>query len=144
MKPVARNILAVVVGLVVGSAVNMGLVMVSGAVIPLPAGVDVSTVETLRENSHLLEPRHFVFPFLAHALGTLVGAIIAARIAATHQLLLAMFIGVSFLIGGTTMVVMARTPVWFNLLDLVAAYLPMGWLGWKLGMPKKQGDFPSS
>jgi hypothetical protein len=33
---------------------------------------------------HLFEPRHFVMPFLAHALGTLAGALAAFLIAATY------------------------------------------------------------
>ena len=37
-----RLILAVIAGLVVGSLVNMALVMLSGHVIPPPAGVDTA------------------------------------------------------------------------------------------------------
>ena len=51
----------------------MGLIMLSGKVIPPPAGSDVATMEGLKASLHLFEPKHFVFPFLAHALGTLVG-----------------------------------------------------------------------
>ena len=42
MKRVFRLILAVIAGLVVGSLVNMALVMLSGHVIPPPAGVDTT------------------------------------------------------------------------------------------------------
>ena len=52
----------------------MALVTASPLVIPPPAGVDVSDPQSLSESIHLFEPKHFVFPFLAHALGTLVGA----------------------------------------------------------------------
>ena len=38
MHPIVRNVLAVLAGLLVGSAVNMGLVLVSGTVIPPPPG----------------------------------------------------------------------------------------------------------
>ena len=31
---------------------------------------------------HLFEPKHLVFPFLAHAVGTLVGALVAYLVAA--------------------------------------------------------------
>jgi len=70
---VLQNILAVVAGLAVGGGVNMALVNASPLVIPPPAGVDVSDPQSLSESMHLLEPKHFVFPFLAHAVGTLVG-----------------------------------------------------------------------
>ena len=44
-----------------------------------------------------------------------------------------MTIGVFFLIGGTMSVFMLPAPVWFEILDLSLAYIPMGWLGGKLG-----------
>ena len=68
MPKFLRIVLAVVAGLVLGSVVNMALIMVSGKVIPPPAGADVSTMEGLKASLHLFEARHFVFPFLAHAL----------------------------------------------------------------------------
>lgn len=71
-------------------------------------------------------------PFLAHAIGTLVGAFLAAKIAASHGLKLSLSIGVLFLVGGIQMSMMLPAPMWFDVLDLGVAYLPMGWLGWKL------------
>ena len=44
------------------------------------------------------ELTNFIFPFLAHTLRTLVGAFLAAKIANSYQLPLAMSIGVFFLI----------------------------------------------
>ncbi|MGZ8293019.1 MAG: hypothetical protein ACXW2U_09970 [Telluria sp.] len=132
MHPTVRNILAVVAGVVIGSVVNMGLINLGGQVIPPPAGADVTTAEGLKASMHLFEPKHFLFPFLAHALGTLVGAAAAAYIAATRKLHMAMIIGVVFLAGGLAMVMMLPSPLWFNVLDLVGAYIPMAWLGWNL------------
>src|SRR5262245_2799880 len=82
---VLRNILAVVVGLRVGGGVNMALAIASPHVIPPPAGVDVSDPQSLSASMHLFEPKHFVFPFLAHALGTLAGALVAFLVAASHR-----------------------------------------------------------
>jgi len=132
MNPILRNVLAVIAGVVVGSIVNMGLIMLSGKVIPPPAGVEVTNVESLKSSMHLFEPRHFIFPFLAHALGTLAGAYVASKIAASHKIKFALGIGAFFLIGGITNVFMLPSPAWFAVLDLVCAYIPMGWLGSKL------------
>ncbi len=128
MNPIIRNILAVIVGLVVGSVVNMSLIMVSGSIIPPPEGADLTTVEGLKASMHLFEPKHFVFPFLAHALGTFVGAFLAALIAANRKMIFAMVISVFFLVGGIANVMMLPAPMWFNMLDLVGAYLPMGYV----------------
>ena len=129
MNPSLRNILAVVAGLIIGSAVNMGLIMISGNVIPPPAGVDVTDMESLKSSMHLFEPKHFIFPFLAHAFGTLVGAFIAALIAVKHKIKMALAIGVFFLLGGIMNVFMLPSPVWFNILDIIGAYIPISWIG---------------
>jgi hypothetical protein len=131
MHPVIRNILAIISGVIVGSAVNMGIINVSGSIIPPPEGADVTTVEGLKAAMHLFQPKHFILPFLAHALGTLSGAFLAALIAATHKMKFALGIGFFFLAGGIASVFMLPSPLWFTILDLAGAYIPMGYLGWK-------------
>jgi hypothetical protein len=132
MHPTLRNVLAVVAGLVIGSVVNMGFITIGGTAIPPPAGADTATTEGLKASMHLFEAKHFLFPFLAHALGTFAGAAVAARLAASRRLQLAMVIGVAFFAGGLAMVLMLPSPLWFDALDLGLAYIPMAWLGWKL------------
>lgn len=132
MNTTLKNILAVVSGALIGGFVNMVLIMVSGSIIPPPEGVDVTTVEGLKAGIHLFEVKHFIFPFLAHALGTLVGALIAASFATTNKKTYALGIGVLFLIGGVANCFMLPAPMWFMVLDVLVAYLPMGYLGWKL------------
>lgn len=139
MNPIFRNILAVIAGLVLGSAVNMFFISLNGSVIALPEGADVSTMEGLKASMHLFEPKHFIFPFLAHAVGTMIGAYFAAKIASTKKMLFAMVIGVAFLIGGIINVVNLPAPTWFSALDLIAAYIPMGWIGGRLAV-RKSGD----
>ncbi|MDH3628717.1 MAG: hypothetical protein OEV00_15230 [Acidobacteriota bacterium] len=129
MNPIVRNILAVIAGFIVGSLVNMGLVNIGPSIVPLPEGADVSTMETLRESMKLFTPVNFIFPFLAHALGTLVGAFVAAKLAVSHKMKFAIGIGVFFLLGGITAISMIGGPPWFNVTDLVLAYIPMGYLG---------------
>ncbi len=132
MNPILRGILAVLSGAVVGNLVNMGLIMISGSIIPPPEGADLTTVEGLKASSHLLEPRHFIFPFLAHALGTLTGAVLAAIIVKKHKIKYALGIGTLFLIGGVIAAFMIPAPAWFIALDLIAAYLPMGFIAGSL------------
>ncbi|MBT9598299.1 MAG: hypothetical protein IV094_20120 [Vitreoscilla sp.] len=128
-----RNVLALLAGIVIGSGVNMALITVSPSLIPPPAGVDVSSAESLGKAMHLFEPRHFVMPFLAHALGTLAGALAAYFLAASSQAKLAFAVGGFFLLGGVAASFMIPAPAWFIALDLLAAYLPMAWLAAKAG-----------
>jgi len=130
MKSFLRNVLAVFVGLLVGGTVNMTLVMLGPSIIPYPEGVDVSTTEGLQAAMPLFGPEHFVMPFLAHALGTFVGSLVAGGIAVQHSFKIALAIGVINLLGGFYMVLMVPSPVWFSVLDLVVAYMPMAyWAG---------------
>lgn len=133
MPTLLRNVLAVVAGLFVGGGVNMALVMLSPSIIPPPAGVDVRDVESIAGAIHLFQPRHFVMPFLAHALGTLAGALTAYLVAASHRARFAYGIGALFLCGGIASVFMIPAPGWFIAVDLLAAYVPMAWLGARIG-----------
>jgi hypothetical protein len=133
MPNALRNTLAVIAGFVIGSIVNMAIVAVGPSLIPPPSGVDVTNAESLAKGIHLFEPRHFVMPFLAHAVGTFAGAIAAYLIAASYKVRIASAIGVVFLCGGIAASFMIPAPKWFLALDVLVAYLPMAWLGIKLG-----------
>ena len=119
--------------MIVGSVVNMGLVMLSPVAIPPPGGADTTTVEGLNASIHLFEAKHFIFPFLAHALGTLVGALVAALISTGSKLTVALIVGVMFLLGGISAAWMIAAPMWFEALDILLAYIPMAWIGGRLG-----------
>ena len=133
MNPTLKNILAVVIGLLVGGIVNMAIVMISGSIIAPPPGTNLTTMEGIKAALPLFEPKQFLMPFLAHAVGTLVGALITAKMAKTRNMQLALLIGVFYLIGGIeNFRELPQSPTWFIIVDLVAAYIPMGYLGGKL------------
>jgi len=133
---ILKNILAIVLGLLVGGTVNTGIIMVSGYIIPPPEGTDLKTMEGLLAAMPLMEPKHFLMPFLAHALGTLVGAILAASMAANYKIRFAMIIGICFLVAGIMNIFMLPSPVWFTIVDLGFAYIPMAYLGGKIVLRK--------
>ncbi|HYG61066.1 MAG TPA: hypothetical protein VEL74_00670 [Thermoanaerobaculia bacterium] len=139
MTSLLRNVLAVLAGIVIGGIVNSALITLSPSLIPPPAGVDVANAESLSQAMHLFEPRHFVMPFLAHAVGTLAGALAAYLIAASYKARIAYAMGVVFLCGGVAASFMIPAPAWFIALDLLAAYLPMAWLAIQIGARMKQG-----
>jgi hypothetical protein len=129
MNPIVRNILAVIAGVIAGGIVNMGIIMASGAIIPPPAGADMTTAEGIKAAMPLLEAKHFLMPFLAHALGSFVGALVAALLATSHKMKFAIGIGAFTMLGGIAAATMIPAPTWFIVLDLVVAYIPMGYLG---------------
>jgi hypothetical protein len=136
MQPVARNFLSIIAGFVAGSAINLGLVTVGMSVVPPPEGMDVSSMESIRNNMKLLGPVNFVFPLLAHAIGTFAGAFVVAKLAASQQMIFAVGIGVVFLMGGIAMILNCGGPMWFIVTDLLLAYIPMALLGGYLAIGK--------
>jgi hypothetical protein len=137
MPNLLRNVVAILAGIAIGGGVNMALITLSPSLIPPPAGVDVNSAESLSKAMHLFEPRHFIMPFLAHAIGTLAGALAAYLIAASYKAQIAYVIGAVFLCGGVAASFMIPAPTWFIALDLLAAYLPMAWLGIQIGARMK-------
>lgn len=130
---IMRIVIAVVAGVLVGGAVNMGLIMLGSQVIPAPQGVDVTNAESIANHLHLFEPKHFLTPFLAHALGTLAGALVAHLIATDHRNLLAYVVGGIFFAGGIAAATLIPAPIWFIVVDLVLAYFPMAVIAIFLG-----------
>lgn len=128
-----RNVLAVVVGVVIGGLVNMGLIMVGSSIIPAPPGVDVSDAESMVRSMDLFEARHFVFPFLAHALGTFFGALTGGYLIRQRRTIVVFIIAAFFLAGGIATTFMIPAPGWFIAADLLLAYIPMAMLAlWAL------------
>jgi len=128
-----RNIIGVIVGIVVGSLVNIGLVTLGHALVPLPVGADVTTMEGLAAAMPNFETKHFIFPFVAHAAGPLVGTFVAMLIAVSHKMKIAIGMAVFFLLGGIFANVMLPAPFWFKAVDLIFAYIPTTLIGAKLG-----------
>ena len=132
MVTVLRNIFSVIAGFVVGSGVNMALIVLGPLAIPPPAGVDVTNSQSLSASMHLFEAKHFVFPFLAHALGTLAGALTAFFVAASHRSVFAYAVGVLFLAGG----IAATFMIGFGLA------LALGFAATAIGFDRERSFYP--
>ena len=130
MNKIIKNILVILAGGLIGMVVNMGLIITGNQFIPFDDGINPM-------NATMWEIKYFLFPFLAHAIGTLSGAFIAAKFSASYHMVLAICIGIFFLLGGISMVFIMPAPVWFIVADLSLAYIPMSWFGWKLTGQKK-------
>ncbi len=128
-----RSILAVIAGVVVGSLVNGALINFGHAVIPPPEGSDVTTMEGIKAAIQHFELRHFIFPFLAHAAGPLLGTFLTTWIVVRNKTKFAVGMGAFFLLGGVIASILIPAPLWFKAVDLIFAYVPMAYIGGKLG-----------
>jgi hypothetical protein len=129
-----KSILLSILGLIIGAISNGLIVQLGTQLISAPAGQDLTTEKGLAAAMAHMLPIHFLFPFLAHALGTFIGAFFVSKMKVERSLIHAMAIGFAFLAGGVMMVLsLPVTPIWFTLLDLIFAYLPIAYLGYRLG-----------
>ena len=131
MNPIFKNIIAIIIGLAIGSLVNASIIELGYIVFPME-GIERSNMEELTVVMENFTAINFTFPFLAHALGTLIGALITYLIAGSHKMKFALATGFIFFLLGIAVSFMLPAPAWFIALDLIFAYIPMGWLGGKI------------
>ena len=129
---IVRNILAVILGFIIGGVVNMSIVAAGHAIMPPPAGFDGNSMDGVASTIHLLRPIDFIVPFLAHALGPFAGVLSAMFIAASGRKTIAIILGALFLLGGLAANIMIPAPTWYRITDLIFAYVPMAFLAWKV------------
>ncbi len=133
MKKTIYTILWVVLSVVFGSLINGLIIYIAPLLIKYPAGVSFETEASTIESMKLLHPIHFVIPFVAHALGTFISTLLMAIYIKSKYLMVAFIISVLYLVAGIMNVMMYPSPIWFVVLDLLVAYIPMGYIGAIIG-----------
>ena len=142
MNNTVRNILAALIGLVgvmlIGSMLNIGVLMISNFVIPFPEGVNPADGNSI----HLFETKHYIMPFLAHALGTLIGVFVAFKIIQIFRAPKFIAAGIAFVIallflwGGLATSKSINSPETPMLVDAVLCYIPMAIIGYWLALKR--------
>ena len=127
-----KTLLLFLVALILGGVFNSLVLNVGMEIIPPPEGYDMNNPTELAKAMAVMEPKHFLFPFLAHASGTLLGVIFFTYFSKSNKLIFSLFVAGFFFVGGLYMVLILPAPIWFNVIDLVLAYFPMAALGFKL------------
>jgi hypothetical protein len=125
MFKILKNIGIVFFGIIIGMIINMGLIYL-GSVTFIPP----HNFEPMNAMNWGLE--YFIFPFLAHSMGTLSGAFAVSKLSKNISIVMPLIVGLYFLTGGIYMVTILPAPKWFILLDLLFSYIPMAILGWKI------------
>lgn len=131
-----KTLLYFLIALILGAVFNSLILNLGMKVISPPEGFDMNNPSELAKAMKVMEVRHFLFPFLAHALGTLIGAMVFTYFSKSVRLIFPMFIAGLFFAGGIYMVLILPSPIWFNILDLMLAYFPMAYIGYHLAKRK--------
>ncbi len=104
---------AVLVGLAVGMAVNMGLIQLNSTLLyPAPEGTDMGDPEQLQAYMDTLPAAAFLVVMAAHLGQALLGGWLAACLAVKRPILLALIVGAFTMVGGIMMMKMVTGPPW--------------------------------
>ena len=125
MRQVLKNIGIVILSIIIGMITNIGLIIIGGMIFPLSENFNPM-------NAINWDFKYFIFPFLAHSIGTLSGAFVASKLSRNYHIIMPLIVGLYFLSGGIYMVIILPAPTWFVSLDIIASYIPMALLGWKI------------
>lgn len=131
-----KKLLFFLIALILGAIFNSIILNVGMKIITPPEGFDMNNPLQLAKAMKVMEVRHFLFPFLAHALGTLLGVIFFTYFSKSNKLFFPILISGLFFAGGLYMVLILPSPMWFNILDLVLAYFPMAYIGYHIAKRK--------
>jgi len=108
-----RNIGAVIVGLIVGSAWNMGLITLNTEVLfPMPAGTSMDDPEQYKAYVATLPVAAFMMVIVAHVGQAGIGGWIAARLGKSRPMLLAGIVGLLTLLGSVVLLIALSPPAW--------------------------------
>lgn len=131
MNNTLRNALALMAGLLAAFIFNSVTIQLLGSLTGMEAQGEM-TPEEIAAHLRSLEPWQFSVPFAAHVIGSFAGAFIAASLSKTQPKVLAVTVGLIHLAGGVAMVVSFPHPIWYVILDLTLAYIPVAWLAYKI------------
>jgi len=131
-----KSVFIFIVSIVLGAAFNSLILTIGMELIPPPEGYDMNNAEDLAKAMSEMESKHYLFPFLSHALGTLIGVIFYTYFAKAKRLFFPLLIAGLFFAGGFYMVMILPSPLWFDSIDLILAYFPMAILGFNISKRK--------
>lgn len=133
MKPIFKHIISILAGWIGGSIINMSLIQLGHSFYPIK-GIGQNDMTALAAVMPTLEFHYFIFPFLAHSIGTFIGAFIAGLLAVKNKMAFSLSIGGLFLLAGIIVNIILPGPLWFTISDILIAYIPMAWLGGTLAL----------
>lgn len=118
-----RTVLAIVAGLLTAMLLIFGVEAIGLLLFPPPAGMTLDTEADLARLVAMSSPGAKAWLVFGWALGSFVGAWVAARIGPRHRRIAALVVAL-FIVAGTVMNAMVIThPLWMNLLGIVLPVL---------------------
>ena len=131
-----RNIIAVVVGVIVGMVFNMAVVILNTAVLfPVPEGFNWNDPDAVGAYFTNLPLTAFLVVLVAHLGQAFFGGLVAALISRNAAMTVAMIIGVLSMLAGIANMMMVPNPAWMWI--EVPLYLVAAWFAGRIVLAVK-------
>ena len=119
----ARNVIAVIIGIIVAGVVIFSVQQVNERLFPLPDGLTIEDREGMIAHIKTLPTLAFIIVLLSYLLGTIAGCFVALKIASSHFLPICLIVAGFLLIMSIINLITIPHPLWFSLVNL-AIYIP--------------------
>ena len=123
-----KNILAVILGLIIGNIAIMSLHYLGLYFYPLPEGVDMSDMTAIAEYVTIAPLGSLLMVMLAHIGGTFIAGVSTTLL--SKEIVVSYIVGGFFTISGIWNLYLLPHPMWFNI--EIVLYLPAAVFGFKL------------
>jgi len=132
-----RKILATIVGFIAASASVFLIEKLGHTLFPRTDSIDSTSMESIKNNIHLVPKGNMAFVALAHGVGVLVGMFVAGLISKTSMI-------PAYIVGGLMVIIsimyyfLIPSPTWFVVADLASIIIGF-FIGKKLAKSKVSG-----
>lgn len=126
-----RDILAGVTGIIIAVAIVFLADQLSHSLYPMPAGLDTSNIEALRDYIETLPIGALLMVMGGWVVATFVGAIVADKIGTAKAWVYPTLVGGFVFSASTANLIAIPHPHWFTAVALVAILLS-AWLAWRV------------
>lgn len=123
-----RNVLAVILGFIVGWVVFTAIQTLSHLVFPPAVPLDTNDLESIRRYMESLTPAMYAIVLAGYAIGSFAAGLLIGKIAESKGNLIPIIVGGFFTIGWILNLIMLPHPIWVAVLGFFM-YIPFTILG---------------
>jgi MFS family permease len=118
-----RKIIAVLLGIITAFASVAGIESLGHTIYPPPIGLDMNDTEQMAEYMQLVPLGALLAVLAAWTIATLVGGVVAGKIADEKPLVFASIIGSLMMAASVSTLIMIPHPTWFSITAIVLIVL---------------------
>jgi hypothetical protein len=126
-----RSMLGLVCGIITAMMVIFAFQKIGAVFYPMAQGADLTDPEALRQVMAAMPVGAFVTLLAGYAVGTFIGAWVAASIAGRAAIAHALIVGCFFFLANIANVIMIPHPLWYVAASMLL-FLPCAYLGGRL------------